>query len=152
MDDSVYQIIPVLSALVFGFVAAWMIWGGRAERAEPRRQPEVESQFPEPDGGDSASAAGRGALDEHDPLWGDPLSTEPEGEPRKTGAGAPANVEALVEEIRTVRQLLSQSDEEFRGFADEISALDEAIKRANGRLRLLTRQIRRANPGGEAGE
>ena len=53
---------------------------------------------------------------------------------------------AIESEIRAARELLEESDNEAASFSEELSGLDESIKRANGRLKLILRAVRRATP------
>ena len=66
------------------------------------------------------------------------------GEQSSATSLAPAAREALGQleaELKTTRALLEQSDAEAKSVSEEIADLDAAIKRANGRLRLVMRAI-----------
>lgn len=66
------------------------------------------------------------------------------GEP---SAALPA-LDALAQELRAVRALAAESEDEgaglAAGLAGELDALDDSIKRANGRLKLLQRAVQKA--------
>jgi len=105
------------AAFGFGLACGWLIWGGRRTEKE-------------------AGAPSAGALSGH--LNGDP-----------SGASLPAaSLDALAEELRAARALADESEEESAGLASglagELDALDESIKRANGRLKLLQRAVKKA--------
>ncbi|MEQ8935840.1 MAG: hypothetical protein RIE56_08610 [Amphiplicatus sp.] len=59
-----------------------------------------------------------------------------------------ASLDRLAEEIRAARALSDESEEEAAGVASglagDLDALDESIKRANGRLKLLQRAVKKA--------
>ena len=59
-----------------------------------------------------------------------------------------ASLDSLAEEIRAARALADETEEETAGLASglagELDALDESIKRANGRLKLLQRAVKKA--------
>jgi hypothetical protein len=52
-------------------------------------------------------------------------------------------LQAIEEELRGTRNLMDEGEEEIRAFAEELTHLDAAIKRANARLRALLREIKR---------
>jgi len=49
----------------------------------------------------------------------------------------------LAEELKKARALLNAEEEEAVETAEALSALEEAIKRANGRLKLMAKAIRK---------
>lgn len=104
-----------LAAFAFGLACGWLIWGGRAAEK----------------GDDVPSVSGLGHLN---------------GEP--AAQAAPASLDALAQELRAVRTLATESEDEgaglAAGLAGELDALDESIKRANGRLKLLQRAVQKA--------
>lgn len=87
-------------------------------------------------------------------LWGGRRSAEAGGEPGDGAAPAIAlsqidardgdGLDALEREIRAARARLAESDDEAGKMAQELDSLDKAIKRANGRLKLLLRAVQRA--------
>lgn len=70
----------------------------------------------------------------------------------QTGEGAPAapdakRLAALEAELRAARALVEEESGEAEAQEEEIAALDTSLKRANGRLKLLLRAVKRS--GGE---
>ena len=57
--------------------------------------------------------------------------------------GDPAH-DALVAEMRAVKDLIDAGDADSAAVADQLKSLDEAVKRANGRLKLITKAVKRA--------
>lgn len=57
---------------------------------------------------------------------------------------APSKLAALESELRKARELLDSTGGESDSVAKELSDLDHAVKRANGRLRLVLRAVQRA--------
>lgn len=104
-----------LAIYLFGIASGWLIWGGRRTVSEEDEVPGVST-------GEAA--------------------------PEETGVTrrgpAPAKLAALESEIRKARELLASNDGEAETLAKELSDLDHAVKRANGRLRLVLRAVQRA--------
>jgi hypothetical protein len=74
----------------------------------------------------------------------------PAGEPGSEEPSAPSGaarsrVEALEKEVREARTQFLEKDEEADVFEDQITMLDSALKRANGRLKLVLRLLRRGD-------
>lgn len=120
---------PVIAAYVFGIATGWLIWGGA--RSAPRREggETTVATAPEPDRRDDAS---------------DLKAKVSTGTTDADPCPAPMKLGALESEIRSARELLSQGDEEADAFSEELSTLDAGIKRANGRLKLVLRAVKRA--------
>ena len=59
------------------------------------------------------------------------------------GAGA-AGLDALERELAALRALVLESAEKNDGEAEALDRLDEAVKRANGRLKLIAQAVERA--------
>lgn len=64
------------------------------------------------------------------------------GEPVSIGSDGP-RLEAIQREIESARGLLDEDEEAARLVGDELNALDAAIKRTNGRLKVILRAIKR---------
>ncbi|CAK9042071.1 Translation initiation factor IF-3 [Durusdinium trenchii] len=58
-------------------------------------------------------------------------------------ADSDEKLEALAAEIEKAKSLLQENDTEATTVRDRLSALDEAVKRANGRLKLVSKSIKR---------
>lgn len=115
------QLAPVLAAYLFGIATGWLVWGGRRPPVTTVSNEDAERQ-----GDLKQGQAGNGA--------------SPTGAP----SPSPDRLAAIEEEIRKARNLLEEGDEETKFIAEEIDTLDQAIKRANGRLKLILRAIERA--------
>lgn len=86
---------------------------------------------------------GRRSVSEED---APPGATQDEVGAANTGAARPASAKlaALESEIRKARELLESTDGESDTLSNELLDLDHAVKRANGRLRLVLRAVQRA--------
>lgn len=133
--------VTAFAALIFGMAIGWLAWGGRPRENGARRQPSLENQ---PADGDAAEAPAADAPAERD-VAAEAHGNAPGAEPKsRDPALAAPKLAAIEREIKDARTLLEGGEEEIRAFGEDISALDGAIKRANGRLRLLARELRRA--------
>ncbi|WP_375202532.1 hypothetical protein [Hyphococcus sp.] len=54
------------------------------------------------------------------------------------------NLSALAAELKAAKELLEAEEAEAGEVAETLKNLDEAIKRANGRLKLLTKAVKQA--------
>jgi hypothetical protein len=120
---------PAAAAYVFGIITGWLIWSGR--RAKDAATADSE-----------ALPAGNAPKEPRAPII-----AKAEGEEIKNGGDpcpAVMKLGAVESEIRSARELLDESEEEARAFSQELSTLDSAIRRANGRLKLILRAVRRA--------
>ena len=68
----------------------------------------------------------------------DPLSKSDEA-----GLGERKEIIALRAELEATRALLNDSDQDQEELGRQLSAVDEALKRANGRLKILLRSLKR---------
>ncbi|MEO0399349.1 MAG: hypothetical protein AAF224_07970 [Pseudomonadota bacterium] len=103
-----YAILAVVSALLTGVGLGWLIWGG--DDAADEALERVRARAVAADSDDkraTASTVDRSVLDR------------------------------LEQEIKDAHTTLAGVLQEQSDFTDEIDALDGAIKRANGRLRLM---------------
>lgn len=60
------------------------------------------------------------------------------------GEPLPDKLAALEAELKTAKALLEDKDADDEATAETLSGLDEAIKRANGRLKLIMKSIKKA--------
>jgi hypothetical protein len=103
-----------LAMYLFGIATGWLIWGGRRGAVVTSGE-RVKTTL-------GASAAGEAS------------------KPSSAGAA----LDALEKEISAARALLDEDDGEAAAFTEALSSLDASIKRANGRLKLLARSVRKA--------
>lgn len=122
---------PAAAAYIFGIATGWLIWSGqRANGAASAENPAAVETA------DLADAPKR-----------EPIISKAEGDEIKNGGDpcpAAMKIGAVESEIRSARELLNETEEEARAFSQDLSTLDSAIKRANGRLKLILRAVRRA--------
>lgn len=104
-----------IAIYIFGIASGWLIWGGR--RSSPDEPADADAD---------AAPAGPG------------------GETRPAPGPASAKLGALESEIRKARELLEKGEEEAAVFSEDLATLDQTIKRANGRLKLILRAVQRA--------
>lgn len=113
-----------IAIYIFGIASGWLIWGGRRSSPGERAGADADAG---PAGADASSRDGAG------------------GEMKKAAPGAaPAKLAALESEIRKARALLEKGEEEAAVFSEDLTTLDQTIKRANGRLKLILRAVQRA--------
>ena len=61
--------------------------------------------------------------------------------------GDPKEIVVIKAELDAARALLDEKDGEEDAIAEQLSSVDEAVKRANGRLKLILASIKRAARG-----
>lgn len=125
---------PAAAAYIFGIATGWLIWSGRRAKDGALADGAVE-----------AETAGQASSDK--PEKREPIIAKAKGEEIKNGGDpcpAVMKLGAVESEIRSARELLHESEEEAKAFSQDLSMLDSAIKRANGRLKLILRAVRRA--------
>lgn len=67
-----------------------------------------------------------------------------DGEAPPEAARPPAErLAALEAELKTIQSLLQEDDAESEAFAEHLGELDDAVKRANGRLKLILKSVKR---------
>jgi hypothetical protein len=119
---------PAAAAYLFGIVTGWLIWSGRGQARA--------GESSEPGAPDAAPKEKR-----------EPIIATAEGDDIKNGGDPCPDVMklgAVESEIRSARELLAESDEEAKAFSQELFTLDSAVKRANSRLKLILRAVKRA--------
>ncbi len=60
------------------------------------------------------------------------------------GREDPKEIIVIKAELDTARSLLEQADDADGGIGEQLSALDETLKRANGRLKTMLAMVKRA--------
>lgn len=113
---------PAVAAYLFGIASGWLIWGGRRSEGVG--------------GAETATTEDNGAT----ALSGDRKAGGKDAVP----AAISEKLRAIQTEIDQARELLEKSEDGSESLADEIATIDEAIKRSNGRLKLLLRAVQRA--------
>ncbi len=56
----------------------------------------------------------------------------------------PKEIVVIKAELQTARTLLDQSDDQDETLTEQIATLDESVKRANGRLKMILAAVKRA--------
>lgn len=116
-----------IAALIFGVGLGWLVWGGRK-------------------GEGAAKSASADAM----PPAAAAIANDAAAPSNAVNAPPAESLDAVERELKVARELLDEGEEEMRLFGEEIADLDSAIKRANGRLRLLIKEIRRRALGSPA--
>lgn len=115
------SLILALIAYVLGMLTVWLLYnvvGGAIEDAANEKHAEPEEVLtPETPDANSLLSGKRDA----------PVSVK---------------IEALNAELRHVRGLLVNHDDEQKKFSEIVTSLDEAINRANGRLKLIVDTVK----------
>ena len=75
------------------------------------------------------------------------LELDPPGGAPTATSGVPDEIKlsALERELKKARQMLDDDALENEAFAELLTGLDEAVKRANGRLKIILKSIKGAN-------
>ncbi len=93
-----------------------------------------------------AAWAARRMTDPKPDAPGGDLGSEPEervpGAALESDAAASAKLSALEAEIRKARSILNADAEERAEMAEILAGIDEAVKRANGRLKLILKSLK----------
>lgn len=121
---------PVAAAYVFGALTAWLIFGGRDDEEEDtisaRDRVRKKAAILQRDVGDmDEDQADRPLF----PVNGD----TPEA----------ARIEVLENELRKAQELLFQTETDQKAAEAQLTDLDTALKRANGRLKLLIGTVKK---------
>ncbi|MFQ5563217.1 MAG: hypothetical protein ACE5FO_06580 [Parvularculaceae bacterium] len=122
--------LPAAAAFVFGLAAGWLFWGGQRKRiAELERALE--------DGESDGAKLSFTAVPEDDPQE---CQTENPVDREK----AAKLLDALEDELKAARARIERDAEESAALADGLAALDETIKRVNGRLKFIVKAVKSA--------
>ncbi len=79
-------------------------------------------------------------------VWGArPDRMDGGGEVSDGGREDPKEIIVIKAELQAARSLLDQADEGDEALGDQLSALDETVKRANGRLKTILAMVRRSS-------
>lgn len=137
-EDWVAQVLsdrwfPAAVAYFLGLFTGWLIWSG-ARAGAPAE--------------DEAVSEATGAGDAETKPEADNAAPS-ENKSKKSKEPISIKISALESEIKKAREMLAEDAEETAAFTDLISNLDEAVKRANGRLKLIIKSVKRAKPDQE---
>jgi len=132
---------PAVVTYFLGMLTGWLIWSGRLSS---EHKP-----------GDENANAYRGTNAYHgDELDGgtkdantdEPSAGEAPAIEKRINGKEPVSMKlgALESELNKARKLLADADEDNAVFSELLGGLDEAVKRANGRLKLIMKSIKRA--------
>ncbi|OFX06227.1 MAG: hypothetical protein A3E78_15165 [Alphaproteobacteria bacterium RIFCSPHIGHO2_12_FULL_63_12] len=77
-------------------------------------------------------------------VWGAKPDRRETGEDAGAPIGDPKEIVVIKAEIEAARTLLGQNDEPGDELSEQLATLDETVKRANGRLKMILAAIRRA--------
>jgi predicted nucleic acid-binding Zn-ribbon protein len=116
-DMSFIGSIFVGGAYLLGLLTGWFAW--RARRSDQKNQQAGETAM---------------TPDQQTKLVPDAVS-------------ASTKLEALAEEIKNAKVMLHAESEEREELAAAVASLEEALKRANGRLKLILKSVKRAKSG-----
>jgi len=119
-----------IAAYLLGLLTGWLIWsGGKA------------ASFEDGAAETSDSLEGDGAADvKQEPS----LSAGNDKKPNGNDAPDTLKLGALQAELEKAKTLLADSEQENAALTDLLSNIDDAVKRANGRLKLILKSVKRA--------
>lgn len=160
---------PVAAAYLFGIATGWLIWGGRPAvdnglengHLEAAEESQRESESTDDTAEKAASDANPEEVKEAaKALFSSKPKTEPETKDLKDSNGnatdngvngdpAPDSMKlgALESELRKAHQLLAEANEENADYAEHLNELDRALKRANDRIKMVIKAVKKAKPG-----
>ena len=125
MQDAITQIMthqwtPAVVAFLFGLIIGWIIWGAPWTKDRDH------------DAMDEGDLDGR-------------IRREPLADAATKGtATTDSKVGSIEAEIAKVKSLLETEQETDTDLSAELEAVDKAVKRANGRLKLILKSVDRA--------
>lgn len=157
---------PTAAAFVLGVIFGWLLWGGRFDDAgyeagegvdasiedeasalefSDGEKPAANGEAPSTVAKDVETMTGAQAAAALFPS----RSKTPKEAPAKNGAAddpAPPSMKfgALESELRKAKELLAEADEENGAHRERLSELESALKRANGRLKLVMKAVKKA--------
>ncbi len=155
---------------LIGIATGWLIWGGRPPvAASAAAAPDAADETAAPgedvvgtislEGGEG-SPGGRPVRDDVSQvnakeaakaLFSGGAEQPGRQSDQDKGNGDPApksmKIGALESELRKAHELLAEAGEEREDYAALINDLEEALKRANGRLKLITKAVKKARRG-----
>ena len=118
---------PVLAAYIFGVATGWLIWGGHQDDEQAAIRERIRERAAEDPDSVDADAENNGRL----------LNIDSEApDAMKYGA--------IESELRNARELLLEQEEDKVKVEQSLGELDDSIKRANGRLKLLIGAVKKA--------
>jgi len=125
---------PAAVAYFLGLITGWLIWSGGKARAGRADEAAVNGSLDE--------AADGLAKEKREPV----VESASAAIEEKNGDKEPVamKIGALESEIKKAREMIAEDAEENAAFAELLSNLDEAVKRANGRLKLIIKSVKRA--------
>ena len=151
---------PVAAAYLFGIATGWLIWGGRPaidnglENGHLEATDDHETEAPSEEAADDASSdnnpeqvreaakalfSSKSKEDEKADANGNGANGDPAPDSMKLGA--------LESELRKAHQLLAEANEENADYAEHLNELDRALKRANDRIKMVVKAVKKAKPG-----
>ncbi|MEL7490699.1 MAG: hypothetical protein AAGJ73_08260 [Pseudomonadota bacterium] len=150
--------VSTVLVYLLGIATGYLLFGGRAPAAA--------------NGDDAIEAIADGAtqadVQEGASADGDDKAEKPAADDRETAKalfssaktknnknGSPPNGDpapnsmklgALESELRKAHEMLASADESQEGYEAQLDALEQALKRANGRLKLVMKAVKKAKP------
>ena len=141
---------PAVAAFVFGLATGWLVWGGRGERVKALEDALQQARAGQVgmsgvgdgarngDAADISQAAIRAVED----------TVGPGSDSKAANSKVAKKIGALEEELKSAKTLFDESASDLSAFTDLLNGLDAAIKSANGRLKMLTKVVRRGKSEG----
>lgn len=76
--------------------------------------------------------------------WGAKAGRARDADSAPDGVDEPKELVVIKAELQAARSLLDQADEQDQEITEQLSGLDETVKRANGRLKTILAAVKRA--------
>jgi|GEM_PF-5380068 len=154
---------PVAAAYLFGIATGWLIWGGRLAVDNGIKNGHLDVSE-DSDGEVNEKVEALEASDENPEqvretakaLFSSKLKTGSEDTEAQASNGESANSDpapdsmklgALESELRKAHQLLAEANEENADYVEYLNELDRALKRANDRIKMVLKAVKKAKPG-----
>lgn len=143
------------ATFVFGLACGWLGWSGRNRRdgdeegadapvkiMATSRNAETEAMADTTEPSDAAERTGD--MDETEaPVRASEDHAKQDAASTERPSVDPVQLQALELELRKAREALEAAEYTDAGLAEEIKALDDAVNRANGRLKIVARSVRK---------
>lgn len=133
LRSSLYVLAPVLAALMTGVAIGWFIWGGERDEELAISRIRARAAAAEKDTTSPTLSVAHKGKPVPDSLAGPTVFAMASGKGR---------FEEIERELAEARQMLKASAVRQEDFAQDLSTLDAAVKRAAGRVALITRGLK----------
>ncbi len=148
--------VSTVLVYLLGIATGYLLFGGRAPataNGEDAIEAIVEGQADtetgdHADGDDKTEAPAADDRETAKALFSSAKTKNNKNGSPPNGDPAPNSMKlgALESELRKAHEMLASADESQEGYEAQLDALEQALKRANGRLKLVMKAVKKAKP------